>query len=242
MTAAAERAELRLAERMRALTGQMPCDRRRALSTTRDPSGLIAFLAEIDETILPRALLFQNGRGQTLKAEVASRRLLRLAEGPHLDRTADTGNLRNGLTAFLAGAPSLTVESGPIADPPPTAGLAAEWLADIWQLTLYQGTPPAEAVASFLAGIAHDSFAWRHEDRGALVASAGDPSALDRLAALTPPESTGRPGCVLLAPRPGEGLATLFLTYRGHHLRLLLPQTRLNAAADAWFRAIIRAS
>lgn len=151
-----------------------------------------ALIDEIDETILPRRLIFTTDAGAVLTVEAASRRLVRIVDAPELapaeaERTTQDGNA--GLSAsasviagFLGDAKTLHVRALPLDSRPSaaTVGHAAEALAG--RLTQGDGAaagaaPEGPPLERFLAACGDRPYrVWGEDPR-----DSGESPALDAL-------------------------------------------------------------
>ena len=220
-----------LIAKLKALAGDDPVflDKARVISSGGIPTPLDALLAEIDDTVLERALVFDID-GLTLRAAVAGRRLRGV-----LDVTDQPGNgligqvlsqddpdMRQSIGAFLAGlcknAQQITVRSLPAENfgDPSDAGISA---AALTQDTREMDPPLSSPMAQFLAEIGTDVTAFLHVVTGEIVRSKGDRTAVDLVwrdqsdplrdgqKAIFPQDKDPTLTCVAPALRDGQAVA-----------------------------------
>lgn len=167
--------------------------------TGREPETLLArIVAEIDEVILPRALVFSVQGADSLRLAVANRRLQALLAplpaamtdggvpvGQALVAGEEEvlGRVRAALLAWLADADALGVTAeriGPDETLPAESGVPVTALARSWAIAeeeLNGGRPdPQEVLSSFLAEAGDRAHAWLRIDGESVAAQGGDPA------------------------------------------------------------------
>lgn len=195
----------RLQDKLAKLGATGATDRRGQIIRAPDKNGLLrAILHALDETILARALTFQNDADHTVVFEVAARRLLRLTSqsGGAKSLAADTiigksfsaegGPLVDALAAllddFLDGTSQLIVRSAKLsrATSPSDIGCSADMLAQAWSLDLYgdQEASTTDLVEKFVAACAQYSTASVQFDGENIHQTTGQPDELGRLGEL----------------------------------------------------------
>lgn len=161
----------------------------------------LAFLQEIDETILARELTFQNEGGVTLKIQAASRRLLRLSdysskEGSsvydgYLKQNASNNDLpfvdaiAPVLCEFLDKTSRLRVHSKNLTDggDPSDIGCSPGELAQFWSLELYENPQSKQVVQieSLIKIYGDKVLAWVRFDSAGIKDQSGRKDVLARL-------------------------------------------------------------
>ncbi|MFN3663682.1 hypothetical protein [Yoonia sp.] len=180
-----------LIAKLKALVGNDPVflGKARVISTGGIPMPLDALLAEIDDTVLERTLVFDID-GLTLRAAVAGRRLRGVLDvtdqpvngfiGQVLSQ--DDPDMRHRISALLAdlcnNAEQITVKSLPAENfgDPSDAGISA---AALTQDTREMDPPSSSPMGQFLAAIGTDVTAFLYVVKGEIVRSKGDTTAVD---------------------------------------------------------------
>lgn len=162
---------------------------------------LAALVTEIDETILPRRLIFAVSDGPTLQIAVANRRLQallspvpklvggeagKLADQPLAD--ADDPNLtalRKVVLATFASAAPVSIQSERLTSPTfgSDIGVPSTQLARAWNVTETEqvARTPAEIVAEFLQKSGDSVLAWLRIEGEAVTDQGGDAGLLQSL-------------------------------------------------------------
>jgi len=146
-------------------------ERGERLLTKSDAASLVLLiLQEIDQTILPRNIVFGCDNSATIQLDVADRRLLRVSAAsgfPVSPRHTNLigapvisfddeslASLKQFMSDFSSGSNVLHVHSAPIGTErdPADAGIPAKELARVWNLTLGEAppTPVSVKVTSFI--------------------------------------------------------------------------------------------
>ncbi|MGR3291695.1 MAG: hypothetical protein ACU0C9_10950 [Paracoccaceae bacterium] len=166
---------------------------------------VVAFLQEIDETILARHLSFEIENGAVLGVEVANRRILRVRSlnsaggfDGHLSLVNQPLSTENGpdtkalaalLGDFLTKAGAVLVRSNKFDRDVDAAeiGISAETLADELKVELYATAADSEEIAvnDFVTFCQNISDSWVSTDADGTVQSSGDAVDVDKLAALS---------------------------------------------------------
>ncbi|MDJ1006665.1 MAG: hypothetical protein QNJ13_02480 [Paracoccaceae bacterium] len=177
----------------------------REIASGADASPLAAVLLEVDETMLPRRLVFSRGDAR-LSLSAGNRRLIGIehaegsAEAPakplmgvSLTRpdVALLGRLRDALTTALAGSEPIFVRTEPAADGQVdfAAGTTAQALASAWGVDLSADAGPPDApdeaggLDMFLTTAPSLARAWVRLSSGGIADTGGDPATLGRLQA-----------------------------------------------------------
>ena len=201
----------RLQDKLAKLGAPERADRRGRIIRAPDRNGLLrAILQTLDETILARALTFQNDSGDTLVFEAAARRLLCLGAPSGGTRAqpvdsivgqsfpAEGGPLVDSLAAllddFLEGTSQLFVRSAKLsrAANPADVGCSADTLAKAWSLDLYgaqengaQDVSTTNQVEKFVTACAQFSTASVRFDGDNIRQTTGEEVELGRLRDLT---------------------------------------------------------
>ena len=187
-------------------------------------------LWEIDETVLPRQLIFGTREGGTVTLAAGNRRLLRIesASGPGMDAHAELAGqgfepgtpgvaeeIRALLEKLIEGADTVFVRQDTHSEPidPERAGLSATALAESWGIDLAgsEGSAPGDAIDTFLGSAQSAVLAWlmtgpeTPETEGA-----GEPGAVDELAAFA--EARRETGEALRQARTENGETWTFLS------------------------------
>lgn len=173
-----------------------------------DGTALAAILREVDETVLPRRLVFRRDDG-VLTVLASNRRLISVdtAEGPGAGVAADIlgvvlnrpdvamlGQLRAALSASLPGTGPIRVRSLPpteriadFASGTTAAALALAWGVDLSPPAADLAAPPAPAPGTpldgFLASVGGTARAWLRLDAGSVVGNGGEQDLVARLEA-----------------------------------------------------------
>lgn len=224
---------------------------------------LAAILREVDETVLPRRLIFRRGEG-TLTVAAGNRRLISVdtAEGPGAGEAADIlgvtltqpdvamlGQLRLALTASLPGNDPIVVTITPPTDNKVdfAAGTTAFALASAWGVDI--SSPEAtederpEALDTFLGMAPSTARAWLRITSGEIADGGGDAAVLARLRDFAgsadladldmSPDGETR-RFVAIGRAPGDGDCLLFVSDKLETALLMLPSEALDAAKASW--------
>lgn|GEM_PF-3394324 len=256
----------RLAERIRKLAGsEASSPEGRELPPGPDGSPLAAILREVDETILPRSLVFRRGEGR-LVVSAANRRLLMVdtAEGPDAAAATDIvgrpltqpdvallGRLRDALVSALPGNDPIRVRPAPASGAAGdfAAGTTAVALASAWGIDLATatGNDPADAVEDFLGTAPSLSRAWLRLDAGMVTETGGDQALTARLrdfadsadmAELDMLPDANRSRFIAIGRAPGDGDCLIFVSDKAEAALLLIPAESLDSARTSWRKAV----
>lgn len=165
----------------------------REIRAGNDGDLVLAVLHELDETVLSRALTFENEQGLYLEFAVASRRLQSLSAGSQEiapgafdalfgeslseSRSDLIDHLGALLDAFVSNSGKLTVRSQRPDDlpSPSSVGCPPQALALAWGKKLYQLTKAdlANQIEGFVASVSDISTAWVTFSRDGLVQQLG---------------------------------------------------------------------
>lgn len=158
----------------------------------RDRRGrLLAFIQEIDETILPSELVFDNYAKDALVVEVANRRLLRL-NGEDLPQTGDGEvlfpDLAQTIEDFLSETDTLKVTASRISRQidPSEVGCSSTMIAKYWAIDPYRGAPESalDRLDIFMEACSVLSSAWMRLDAPGIIQKSGTEEDTQRLAAI----------------------------------------------------------
>ena len=228
-----------------------------------DPDPMAAIGREIDETVLPRTLMFENDRGQRLGLEVASRRILSLAAldaalalplppdlPGHAFFDADDplcDDLFRALAAFCAGTRQvrvrsyLSTESGSFSNIGVPLGALVEAARPVAPKP--RADPDPQVLKAFLSVCRGAAAALIRADRSGLLESQGDPALAARLARmavreLSQQDDAGpqRAQAVLLGGSYPDGAFLLCLACLGQMVFAVLAPGRVESVLDAWAR------
>jgi hypothetical protein len=163
-------------------------------------------LREVDETILPRKVIFENEIGQIFQIEAAARRILKVkfTATPTANANHDSvsgqifsdptgplvAKLRHALSDFLSKTQSLTVatQKTDTQNDPSQIGCSAVSIAQVWGYDLF--TSPAndagDVLAQLIDACGESVVAWMLFDAETITAKSGDPAFLSRIAAVDP--------------------------------------------------------
>lgn len=243
---------LRLAQRLDAL--RAPVDlaaRGRRRLDARAP--LEAMAREVDETVLPRCLMFENDRGECLGLDVASARILSVARLDLKDRPASladlTGHaffdaedpkcalLHGAIEAFVQGLTRLEVRAiiVPEAQGFSNVGVTLRGLA----CHAAPPRPAPQAIGAFFEACRDLATAFVHVEAGQTVDSWGAPEAITALGALAA-EGIAEPGRPDAPQRAlawaGQGTAYFALGFGAATALIAAPAVNFGAIVRLWFR------
>jgi hypothetical protein len=257
----------RLSEKIAKLAeAPAPAPEGRVLATGADGTTLAAILREVDETVLPRRLIFRRGEG-TLTLAAGNRRLISVdtAEGPGAGEAADIlgvaltqpdvamlGQLRVALTAGLPGHDPILVTIAPPTDDKVdfAAGTTAVALASAWGVDISDPeaseTKPADPMDTFFGAAPSLASAWLRITSGEIADAGGDEALLDRLrdfagsadlADLDMSPDGETSRFVAIGRAPDDGNCLLFVSEKLEAALFLLPSDALDAAKATWISA-----
>jgi hypothetical protein len=231
----------------------------RRLEASGERDMLRAILEEVDETMLPRTLIFRADDGAILRLEAANRRLLGVADVtrethgsamlPLLapDDDGALATVASVLRSFATGRTGLTVTVAPLArgSGPGNRGRAANAVGAALGLELYRSDArlsTSDSAQGFDAGLARAALAIMEISGGQpLPAGGSDPSAVARLAKFD--REALAPFAEVLGPAGGGGflllmgeVEALFIGEKpsGSTVVALLPAERAGAVAALW--------
>ena len=168
----------------------------RTLAGASAEARLAALVTEIDETILPRRLIFQWDEGSGIQLAVANRRLqgvlspcvedlVPFAGQPFSDPEAPLiGNVKDALLSILDKAPQARIKSVHLGkdDLGSDAGIAADALSRLWSLADGSGeVGVGDALPNFLKSLSANSTAWLSVEGEEVADQGGDASEIARL-------------------------------------------------------------
>lgn len=162
---------------------------------------LAAVVTEIDETILPRHLIFTVEGGPSVRLAVANRRLQALVspapEVPGIDMGAladhplpdaeepRVAQVKEVLLAVFAGAPPVAIQSARPKAPgfPSDVGVPSNILARAWGVseTADEILSPDEILSKFLSGLGDDALGWLRIEGENVTGTGGDPAIVEAL-------------------------------------------------------------
>lgn len=239
----------------------------RQRATGPDGSPLGPVLLEVDETMLPRTLIFERGAAR-LSLAAGNRRLISIkavsgpaeaAAGPLIDvpltrpDVALLGKLRDALASALPGDGPITVRTEPAADGGVdfAAGTTAQALASAWGVDLAPdpapSDTPAEALDTFLGTAPSLARAWIRLSSGGVADSGGDAAVLGRLKSFADsadmaeidmvPDPAQR-RFVAIGRSPDDGDCLLFVSSGMEAALLMIPAETLDSAKRTWRDAV----
>lgn len=239
----------------------------RRLAPGPDGAPLAPILREIDETVLPKSLVFRRGDAM-LTLSAANRRMISLdaAEGPGakpaqaiLGRAltqpdvALLGKLRDALTSGLPGkAPIMVVATAPDKNSADfAAGTTAAALASAWGVDLAPApspeTDPLSELDAFMATAPSLARAWMRLASGIMTEAGGDKALVALLKDFADSADMAdldmAPGAeghrfVAIGRAPDDGDCLLFVSDRTDAALLLIPAEALDDAKKTWRKAV----
>ncbi len=229
--------------------------------------GLAAVLREIDETILPRKLVFETADG-TISIVASNRRMISVDAvtgdsfaslsgivGLSLTRpdVADLGRLRDSLTDALGQALEIWVKSQSLGREPPNFadGTTAAALGSAWGIDFSAGSSdapsPVDPIASFLGAMSGVTTAWLHIEAGApkdtsgpanLVAKLRDFSDTADMADLDVQAGDDGSRFIAIGRAPDDGDALVIVTHKANTAFVLMGAEAIENAQSQWTKSL----